>query len=99
MSSSCSDSDEKGRFLPLNGLENFVTASLFCNSSSNLILRLTFLFSIFNSDMAASILSPPTNLDGLASELLKAILDFFIKNSNSQFSGLTVSPLLSDEIT
>ena len=63
------------------------------------MLKLTFLFSIFNSEIAASILSPPTNLDGLASEEFNAIFDFLIKNSNSQFSGFTVSPLLSVEIT
>ena len=49
--------------------------------------------------MAASILSEPTNLDGLASEALTAIFDFLIRNSNSQFSGFTVKPLLSEEIT
>ena len=96
MSSNFSDNDEKGRFFPLNGLENFETASLFCNSSNNFILKLTFLFSIFNSDIAASILSPPTNLDGLASDVFTAIFDFFIKNSNSQFSGFTINPLLSE---
>ena len=40
------------------------------------------LFSIFNSEMAASILSPPTNLDGLASEAFNAMFDFLIKKSN-----------------
>ena len=63
------------------------------------MLRLTFLFSKFSSDIAASILSPPTNLDGLASDAFRAMLDFFIKNSSSQFSGLTIRPLLSVEIT
>ena len=63
------------------------------------MLKLTFLFSIFNSDIAASILSPPTNLDGLASDVLIAIFDFFIKKSNSQFSGFTINPLLSVETT
>ena len=99
LSSSFSDKDEKGRFFPLNGLENFDTASLFCNSSNNFILRLTFLFSIFNSDIAASILSPPTNLEGLASDVFTAMFDFFIKKSKSQFSGLTIKPLLSELIT
>ena len=59
------------------------------------MLRLTFLFSKFSSDIAASILSPPTNLDGLASDAFRAMLDFFIKNSNSQFSGLTIDPIIS----
>ena len=40
------------------------------------MLKLTFLFSIFISEIAASILSPPTNLDGLASEEFRAIFDF-----------------------
>ena len=48
------------------GDENLLTASLFCNSSSNLILKLISFFLNF-SDMATSILSPPTNLEGLAS--------------------------------
>ena len=99
LSPSFSDNDEKGRFLPLRGLENFETASLFCNSSNNLILKLTFLFSIFNSEIAASILSPPTNLEGLASDELIAIFDFLITKSRSQFSGFTVIPLLSVDIT
>ena len=97
--SSFSDKDENGRFLPLRGLENFETASLFCNSSKSLILKFTFLFSIFISEMAASILSPPTNLDGLASDEFNAIFDFLIKKSNPQFSGLTINPLLSEETT
>ena len=54
---------------------------------------------MLSSEIAASILSPPTNLAGLASEEFTAILDFLIRNSNSQFSGFTVKPLLSVEIT
>ena len=78
--------------MPLKGLENFVTASLFCNSSNNFILKLTFLFSIFNSDIAASILSPPTNLDGLASDAFKAIFVFLIKKSNIALNASDARP-------
>ena len=63
------------------------------------MLKLAFLLSKFNSAIAASILSPPTNLEGLASAALTAICDFFIRYSNSHPSGFTVSPLLLDEIT
>ena len=43
LSSNLSESEEKGKFFPESGDENFDTASLFCNSSSNFILKLTFL--------------------------------------------------------
>ena len=94
-----SESDEKGKFFPERGDENLETASLFCNSSNNFILRFTFLFPKSISDMAASILSPPTNLEGLASAEFIAICDFFITIFKSEFSGLTVNPLLSEDIT
>ena len=99
MSSNFLDKDEKGRFFPLKGLENLLTASLFCNSSSNFILKATFLFSKLISDIAASILYPPTNLEGLASAEFIAIFCFLIKKSNSQSSGLTIIPLLSVDTT
>ena len=96
---SLSDNDEKGKFFPESGELNLVTASLFCNSSKSLILSETFLFSIFNSEIAASILSPPTNLDGLASDEDTAIWDFLIIKLISLPSGWTVSPLLSEDVT
>ena len=94
-----SESDEKGKFFPERGDENLETASLFCNSSNNFILRFTFLFSKSISDMAASILSPPTNLDGLASAEFIAICDFFINIFKSESSGFTINPLLSVSYT
>ena len=63
------------------------------------MLRLTFLLSKSNSKIAASILSPPTNLDGLASAEFMAIWDFLITKVNSHPSGFTRSPLVSEEIT
>ena len=77
------------RFFPLNGLENLDTASLFCNSSSSLMLNEIFLFSKFISAIAASILSPGINLFGLASSTTYQLLDFFIKISKLLFSGET----------
>ena len=59
----------------------------------------TFRFSKFISAIAASILSPPTKREGLASFALIAICDFLIKSSTSQPSGLTTKPLLSDDMT
>ena len=73
MFSSSSEREEKGRFFPERGEENLDTASLFCNSSSNFILKLTFLFFRSIPAIEASILSPPTNLEGLASAELMAI--------------------------
>ena len=52
---SLSERDEKGKFFPERGDENFETASLFCNSSNSFILRFTFLFVKSISDIAASI--------------------------------------------
>ncbi len=75
------------------------TASLFCNSSSNLILKLAFLLLKSKSDIAASILSPPTNLAGLASEEFIAMFDFFIIKSSSHPSGFTINLFESDDIT
>ena len=49
--------------------------------------------------MAASIRSEPTNLEGLASAAFIAICDFLITKSSSHPSGLTVRPLLFEEIT
>ena len=77
LSSNLSERDENGKFFPESGDENFETASLFCNSSNNFILKLTFLFFKSISDIATSILSPPTNLEGLASDEFIAICDFF----------------------
>ena len=94
-----SDKDEKGKFFPDNGEENLFTASRFVSSSKSLILKLTFLLSKSNSKMAASILSPPTKRDGLASAEFIAICDFFIVVVTSLPSGFTTSPFESDEIT
>ena len=68
-----SDNDENGKFFPDKGEENLFTAYRFVSSSRSLMLRFTFLFSISSSAIATSILSPPTNLDGLASAELIAI--------------------------
>ena len=97
-SSNLSDKDENGRFFPDRGEENFLTASLFCCSSSNLMLRLIFLLFKSISEIAASILSPPT-YRGLASAAFIAICDFLIKKSMSQPSGFTTKPLPEEEIT
>ena len=53
------------------------------------MLNDTFLLSLSNSAIAASIRSEPTNLAGRASAKFIAIWDFFITNSNSQPSGFT----------
>ena len=92
-SSNLSDKDENGRFFPDRGEENLLTASLFCCSSSNLMLKLIFLLFKSISEIAASILSPPTYLEGLASAAFIAICDFLIKKSKSQPSGFTTKPL------
>ena len=63
------------------------------------MLNVAFLLSISNSAIAASIRSEPTNLEGRASAEFIAIWDFFITNSNSQPSGFTKRPLLSELIT
>ena len=93
-----SDKDENGKFLPEPSDPYFSRASFFSISSRSLILRTTFLFSISNSAIAQSILSPPVNLDGLESAALIAIFDFLIDKSRSHPSGLTLSPLLSVDI-
>ena len=62
------------------------------------MLKVTFLFGRSSSAMAASIRSEPTNLEGLASAVFIAICDFLIIKSNSHPSGLTVRPLLFEEI-
>ena len=96
---SLSDNDEKGKFFPDKGELNFDTASLFWSSSKSLMLNEIFSFSKFNSEIAASILSPPTNLEGLASDDDTAICDFLITKLISLPSGWTTKPLLSDERT
>ena len=94
-----SDNEEKGKFLPESGEENLFTASLLVSSSKSFILKLTFLLSKSNSEIAASILSPPTKREGLASAEFIAIWDFFIVVVISHPSGFTISPFPSDEIT
>tara|TARA_Y100000589_G_C26760672_1_gene469666 strand:+ start:281 stop:499 length:219 start_codon:yes stop_codon:yes gene_type:complete len=62
-----SESDEKGRFFPEPSDPYFSKASCFCSSSNNFILKDTFLLLKSNSEIAQSILSPPVNLEVLAS--------------------------------
>jgi len=56
------------------------------------MLSETFLLLKSSSEIAASIRSEPTYLEGLASAELIAICDFFITKSNSHPSGLTARP-------
>ena len=62
------------------------------------MLNVIFLFGISSSAIAASIRSEPTNLEGLASAAFIAICDFLITKASSHPSGLTVRPLLFEEI-
>ena len=62
------------------------------------MLKVTFLLFKSISPIAQSILSPPVNLEGLASAAFIAICYFLIWKSISQPSGLTIKPLLSVDI-
>ena len=68
-----SDKEEKGKFFPDPSEPYFSRASFFSSSSKSLILRPTLRLFKSNSEIAQSILSPPVNLDGLASAALIAI--------------------------
>ena len=69
-----SDKDENGKFFPDPSDPYFSKASFLSISSKSLMLKFTFLFWRSKSAIAQSILSPPVNLDGLASAALDRVL-------------------------
>ena len=87
-----SDKDEKGKFFPEPSDPYFSKASFFSISSRSLILKVTFLLSESSSAIAQSILSPPVNLEGLASAAFIAIWDFLIKKTQIAINTADARP-------